>query len=148
MTLFVFSPATLTASSKHTCCLSFFTPTHRLGTPQSLFSVGATGTLVFGLASKDIASQVMAGLSLHLSEKMFEGDEVKFSDGTSGKISKMGWFETMVREDLLCIKENRIKCILFLYDITLFFSFPTLETTLLPITLLLLLLLLHSFFTF
>jgi hypothetical protein len=123
MTLFVFSPATLTASSKHTCCLSFFTPTHRLGTPQSLFSVGATGTLVFGLASKDIASQVMAGLSLHLSEKMFEGDEVKFSDGTSGKISKMGWFETMVREDLLCIKENCIKCILFLYDITLFFFF-------------------------
>ena len=25
---------------------------------QSLFSVGATGTLVFGLASKDVASQV------------------------------------------------------------------------------------------
>ena len=38
----------------------------------------------------------MAGLSLHLSEKVFEGDQVKFSDGTSGKITKMGWFETMV----------------------------------------------------
>ena len=38
----------------------------------------------------------MAGLSLHLSEKIFEEDQVKFSDGTSGKITKMGWFETMV----------------------------------------------------
>eukprot|EP00986_Skeletonema_menzelii_P005478 scaffold2011_cov142-Skeletonema_menzelii.AAC.1 len=39
----------------------------------------------------------MAGLSLHLSEKIFEEDQVKFSDGTSGKITKMGWFETMIQ---------------------------------------------------
>jgi len=39
---------------------------------KSLFSVGATGTLVLGLASKDIASQIMNGLTLHLSEKMYE----------------------------------------------------------------------------
>lgn len=39
---------------------------------QSLFSVGATGTIVFGLASKDLASQLISGLTLHLSEKMFE----------------------------------------------------------------------------
>jgi small-conductance mechanosensitive channel len=63
---------------------------------QSLFSVGATGTILFGLASKDIASQTMAGLSLHLSEKMYEGDKVRFSDGTNGVIIRMGWFETMV----------------------------------------------------
>mmetsp|Transcript_15564 Transcript_15564/g.33090 ORF Transcript_15564/g.33090 Transcript_15564/m.33090 type:complete len:534 (-) Transcript_15564:369-1970(-) len=64
---------------------------------KSLFSVGATGTLVLGLASKDIASQIMNGLTLHLSEKMYEGDEVRFSDGTSGVIVKMGWMETMIR---------------------------------------------------
>ncbi|KAL7544109.1 hypothetical protein ACHAXR_013587 [Thalassiosira sp. AJA248-18] len=52
---------------------------------------------VFGLASKDIASQLMSGLTLHLSDKIFEGDDVRFSDGTSGKIEKMGWFETMIR---------------------------------------------------
>lgn len=63
----------------------------------SLFSVGATGTLVFGLASKDIASQILSGLTLHLSEKLFEGDDVRFHDGTSGRIVSMGWFETMVR---------------------------------------------------
>ena len=63
----------------------------------SLFSVGATGTLVFGLASKDIASQLLSGLTLHLSEKLFEGDDVRFHDGTSGQIVSMGWFETMVR---------------------------------------------------
>mmetsp|Transcript_18563 Transcript_18563/g.38503 ORF Transcript_18563/g.38503 Transcript_18563/m.38503 type:complete len:531 (-) Transcript_18563:143-1735(-) len=64
---------------------------------KSLFSVGATGTLVLGLASKDIASQIMNGLTLNLSEKMYEGDEVRFSDGTSGVIVKMGWMETMIR---------------------------------------------------
>eukprot|EP00804_Cyclotella_cryptica_P012990 CCRYP_002324-RC/>CCRYP_002324-RC protein AED:0.11 eAED:0.11 QI:227/1/1/1/1/1/7/165/529 len=64
---------------------------------KSLFSVGATGTLVFGLASKDLASQLVSGLTLHLSEKMFEGDEVRFSDGTSGKIEHMGWMETQIR---------------------------------------------------
>ena len=63
----------------------------------SLFSVGATGTLVFGLASKDVASQLLSGLTLHLSEKLFEGDDVRFHDGTSGQIVSMGWFETMVR---------------------------------------------------
>jgi hypothetical protein len=63
----------------------------------SLFSVGATGTLVFGLASKDIASQLLSGITLHLSEKLFEGDDVRFHDGTSGQIVSMGWFETMVR---------------------------------------------------
>ena len=52
---------------------------------------------MFGLASKDIASQVMSGLSLHLSEKIFEGDQVKFQDGTSGTITRMGWFETMIQ---------------------------------------------------
>ena len=39
----------------------------------------------------------MSGLTLHLSEKMYEGDSVTFSDGTSGTIEKMGWFETMIR---------------------------------------------------
>ncbi|KAL3826946.1 hypothetical protein ACHAXA_006026 [Cyclostephanos tholiformis] len=65
----------------------------------SLFGVGATGTLVsiFGLASKDIASQLLSGILLHMSDKMFEGDDVRFSDGTSGRIVKMGWFETMIR---------------------------------------------------
>jgi len=65
---------------------------------KSLFSIGATGTLVFGLASKDIATQLMSALTLHLSDKMFEGDDVRFSDGTSGKIEHMGWFETMIRQ--------------------------------------------------
>ena len=64
---------------------------------KSIFSVGATGTLVFGLASKDLATQVMSGLALHLSDKVYEGDDVRFSDGTSGKIERMGWFQTSLR---------------------------------------------------
>lgn len=74
------------------------------------------------MASKDIASQLMSGLALHLSDKVYEvsanmqttypyvriihtdptflldkGDEVRFSDGTSGKIVELGWFETTIR---------------------------------------------------
>ena len=41
--------------------------------------------------------KLMSGVTLHLSEKMYEGDDVRFSDGTSGNIEKMGWFETMIR---------------------------------------------------
>jgi len=52
---------------------------------------------VFGLASKDVASQIIGGLTLHLSDKIFVGDDVRFYDGTQGKIEKMGWFETMIR---------------------------------------------------
>eukprot|EP00956_Cyclotella_meneghiniana_P027050 scaffold59883_cov66-Cyclotella_meneghiniana.AAC.3 len=64
---------------------------------KSLFSIGATGTLAFGLASKDLASQVLGGLTLHLSDKMYEGDSVRFSDGTSGVVEELGWMETHIR---------------------------------------------------
>ena len=31
-----------------------------------------------------------------------QGDDVRFADGTSGKIEKMGWFETMIRNSGMC----------------------------------------------
>jgi len=62
-----------------------------------LFSVGATGTLIFGLASKDIATELLSGITLHLSDSIYEGDSIRFGDGRSGTVDKMGWLETMVR---------------------------------------------------
>lgn len=64
---------------------------------KSLFSVGATGTLVLGLASKELASEFMNGIHLNLSDKMYENDSVRLSDGTSGVVENMGWLETMIR---------------------------------------------------
>ena len=64
---------------------------------KGLFSVGATGTLILGLASKDIATQLMSGLMLNLSDKMFEGDTIQLPNGKVGKVDHMGWFETMIR---------------------------------------------------
>ena len=60
---------------------------------KSLFSLGATGTLIFSLASKDIASQMMSGLTLHLSDKIYQGDTIEFSDGTSGIVEDLGWMQ-------------------------------------------------------
>eukprot|EP00957_Ditylum_brightwellii_P040250 3045681-Ditylum_brightwellii.AAC.1 len=46
----------------------------------SVIAVGSTATLIFSLASKDVAAKVMNGLELALSDKMYEGDNVKFGD--------------------------------------------------------------------
>ena len=62
-----------------------------------MFSVGATGTLIFGLASKDIATELLSGITLNLSDSIYEGDSIRFADGRSGTVDKMGWLETTVR---------------------------------------------------
>jgi len=64
---------------------------------KSLFSLGATGTLVFSLASKDIASQIMSGLTLHLSDKIYQGDSIELEDGTSGIVEDLGWMQTLIK---------------------------------------------------
>eukprot|EP00978_Attheya_sp_CCMP212_P023728 scaffold73224_cov58-Attheya_sp.AAC.2 len=64
---------------------------------KSIFAFGSAGTLVFSLASKDIAAQFVNGLAMGASEKFLEGDEVRFGDGTSGVVVDMGWMETTLR---------------------------------------------------
>ena len=64
---------------------------------KSLFSLGATGTIVFSLASKDIASQMMSGLTLHLSDKIYQGDSIELEDGTSGIVEDLGWMQTSIK---------------------------------------------------
>mmetsp|Transcript_13881 Transcript_13881/g.20245 ORF Transcript_13881/g.20245 Transcript_13881/m.20245 type:complete len:442 (+) Transcript_13881:123-1448(+) len=74
----------------------------------SVFAFGSVGTLVFSLAGKDIATQAVNGLALTISDRMSEGDVVKFGDGTSGKVMKIGWLETKLRtfDDLLVTIPN------------------------------------------
>jgi len=64
---------------------------------KSAFAFGSAGTLVFSFASKDLATQLVSGLALSSSDKVYEGEEVAFGDGTKGVIVKMGWMQTLIR---------------------------------------------------
>jgi hypothetical protein len=67
---------------------------------SSLFAFGGVGTLVFSLASKDLASQLVSGLALSTSDRFREGDEVKLEDGTSGKLTKLGLLYSDIRGEM------------------------------------------------
>jgi small-conductance mechanosensitive channel len=64
---------------------------------KSAFAFGSAGTLLFSFASKDLATQLVSGLALTSSDKVYEGEEVAFGDGTKGVIVKMGWMQTLIR---------------------------------------------------
>lgn len=67
-----------------------------------LFAFGSAGTLAFTLASKDVVTQLLSGFTLIFGNKMFVGDSVIFGDGTSGKVMKIGWLETLLRDRYAC----------------------------------------------
>jgi len=64
---------------------------------QSIFALGGVGTLVFSLASKDVAAQVVNGVALASSNKYDEGDFILLGDGTQGTVTKMGLMATALR---------------------------------------------------
>lgn len=64
---------------------------------SSIFALGSVGTLVFSLASKDVASQFIGGLALSASNKFHEGEEIKLGDATVGIVSRVGWMNTEIR---------------------------------------------------
>jgi small-conductance mechanosensitive channel len=66
-------------------------------TGKSVFAIGSVGTLVVSLASQGLATQVLNGLLLTASDRIYEGDKVKFGNGISGTIVKLGWMETIIR---------------------------------------------------
>jgi small-conductance mechanosensitive channel len=63
----------------------------------SVFAFGSAGTLVVGLATKDIAAMFVSGLTLTTSNRITEGDDIRFGDGTTGKVEKIGWMQTTIR---------------------------------------------------
>jgi small-conductance mechanosensitive channel len=69
----------------------------RTHTVQGIFAFGSVGTLAFTLASKDLVTQFVSGFFLSASDKMYVGDSVNFGDGTSGKVLKVGWMNTLMR---------------------------------------------------
>lgn len=65
---------------------------------NSLFAVSGAGTLLASFASKDIAMEVVSGLSLQASDKIYEGEKVLFGNGVKGVVVKIGMLETIIRD--------------------------------------------------
>lgn len=64
---------------------------------KSLLSFGGVGALVLSLSSKDVATQLVSGITLSTGDRFLEGDEIQLGDGQAGIIEKMGLAYTDLR---------------------------------------------------
>jgi small-conductance mechanosensitive channel len=64
---------------------------------SSLFAFGGSAILIFGLASKDIAQELLSGLALTIGDKFHHGEEVVLENGKTGYIETIGWTHTNFR---------------------------------------------------
>ena len=67
-------------------------------TLNSLFAVSGAGTVIISLATKDIALDIVSGLALQASDKVYEGESVSFGNGLKGCVDQIGLFETLIRD--------------------------------------------------
>lgn len=63
----------------------------------SIFAFGSAGTLVIGLATQNLAAMFVNGLVLTTSDRISEGDHIKTGSGLTGRVNKIGWFQTTLR---------------------------------------------------
>lgn len=64
---------------------------------SSFFAIGSAGTLIFSIATKDVAKEFVSGLALTLADKFHPGEEIILEDGTGGVIEKISWMHTHFR---------------------------------------------------
>jgi small-conductance mechanosensitive channel len=64
---------------------------------SSFFAIGSAGTLIFSIATKDVAKEFISGLALTLADKFHPGEEIILEDGTGGVIEKISWMHTHFR---------------------------------------------------
>ena len=64
---------------------------------KGFVALGSIGTLVVSLASQGLASQLFHGLFLASSNRIAVGEYVRFANGVSGTVIKLGWMETIIR---------------------------------------------------
>ena len=57
---------------------------------SSLFAFSGVGTIVLSLASQNIASGLMNGLEISISQNFVVGEEIRMSDGTEGRVTRLG----------------------------------------------------------
>jgi Mechanosensitive ion channel len=60
-------------------------------------ALGSIGTVLVGLAAKDLTATIVSGLVMSMSNRFVEGETVKFENGTIGKVMHLGWVQTTVR---------------------------------------------------
>jgi len=59
---------------------------------------GSVGTLVCSLAAKDTVANLLHGIILSASDRIYEGDSIQLhKSGFSGSVAKLGWLETVLR---------------------------------------------------
>jgi small-conductance mechanosensitive channel len=64
----------------------------------SIIALGSAATMLLGWAAKDWAAMLFAGITLALSNRVQEGNEIAFVDsGMSGFIHHIGWMQTTIR---------------------------------------------------
>ena len=84
-----------------------------LGTAAKGFvALGSFGTLAVSLATQNLATQIVSGLFLDLSNRFHKGDSVRLgNNGHDGaKIEKMGWLHTEMRgsDDIKVVVPNKV----------------------------------------
>lgn len=70
---------------------------------SSLFAFGGLSTFLFGLASKDLVSQLVNSIALTASNNFHEGESIIIGDGTKGVkgvVVKLGWLHTLIRGNI------------------------------------------------
>lgn len=83
---------------------------------SSFFAIGSAGTLIFSIATKDVAKEFISGLALTLADKFHPGEEIILEDGTGGVIEKISWMHTHFRckyYQLMGKKENDLLTCVF-----------------------------------
>lgn len=63
---------------------------------ESVFAAGGVGALVFSLASKDLAEQIVGGFAIQAWDAFEVGDCIQLGDGTEGVVRKIGLVETQI----------------------------------------------------
>ena len=64
---------------------------------SSILAMGSISTLALGIASQGIFAQILNGLLLASSDRIYEGDFVRWGNKLEGTIVKLGWMETIIR---------------------------------------------------
>lgn len=65
---------------------------------QGVVALGSISTLVFSLAAKDTVANILHGIILSASDRIYEGDSIQLhKSGFSGNVAKLGWLETVLR---------------------------------------------------
>ena len=64
---------------------------------KSIFGLSSFATLVFSLASKELAQEFLASLAIQGTNMYTEGEKILLNDGTTGLVQKLGWLNTHIR---------------------------------------------------